>query len=204
MSHYEKIISLVLVLVLALSITACDGSGTKGNSTETPTLNAEELKENWKDGELIFANNNGVKIPCTANDVVEASELEVYNSKNITVLTLAPNESKTIYLVNDETRIEITCKNITDENLNIMDATVVKYNFTNIKLGNRKIKFAGSLTPGVTRADVESVLEIPKDATSEDSLYFYSGRNSNNKKVEFRIGFNSDNIVSSVSFEVNA
>lgn len=199
----KKIISVILVLLIVLSVTACD-SGKSEYNPETLPLDVEELKANWKEGELIFANEKSVKLPCGVKELVETSELEVYNSKNITVLTLKPDETKTFYLTNDSTRIEITCKNTKEEDVGIMDSTVVKYSFTNLKPGNRKIKFAGTLTAGVTRADVEKALEIPKNATSEDSIYTYSGRNSVNKRVELTIGFNSDNIVSSVTFEVNA
>lgn len=202
----KKIIALLLVLVIAFSITACDGSDNKGENTykygETLPLDVEELKANWKDGELVFANKKSIKLPCKAEEFVSASDLKVNGGESVVLLTLAPDETKSLYLVDDGTSIEITCKNTTDEDINIMEATVVEYYFTNVKPGNRKIKFVGTLTAGVTRADVEKALELPKNATSEDVLYFYKGRNSANKKVELRVSFNSDNVVNSVAFKV--
>ncbi len=198
----KKVISLLLVFVIAMSFAACSGSNDH-TTTEPPTINAEELKKNWKQGELVFANAKKVAIPCDVNEIVEASELELYNSSNIEKITLAPEEHQTIYLVNDNTRIEIKCKNTTDADVNIMESTVVKYNLTNLKPGNRKIKFAGGLTANVVRSDVETALGIPDGANSDSPIYIYSGRNNKNKKVELRIAFNSNNGVNSVAYEIN-
>ncbi len=197
----KKIIALLLVLVIAFSITACDGSG--NGTTEPPTINNEELKENWKAGEVVFANGKTATIPCTVKDLKETSELEVYNSANIVGITLKPDEFQTIYLVNDNTRVEIKCKNTTDSDVNIMDSTVVEYSFNSVKPGNRKIKFAGGLTTGVTQADVETALGIPEGDTTEHGVYIYKGRNKSNKKIELRVAFNSSSVVTSVVYEVN-
>ena len=196
----KKIISILLVLLVAVSVTAC--SSKNDNNPETLPLDVEQLKENWKIGELVFANEKSVELPCTVTEMVNASELGIYNEKNIKVLTLKSGESKTIYLTNDSTRLEITCKNKGKEDVNIMDSTVIGYNLTNVSSGNRKIKFAGTLTPGVTRADVEKALELPENAKNTDTLYYYNGKNEKNKNVELIVSFNSDNIVNSVSFSV--
>lgn len=168
----------------------------------TQLIDVEQLKENWQIGELVFANEKSVELPCTVTEMVNASELGIYNEKNIKVLTLKSGESKTIYLTNDSTRLEITCKNKGKEDVNIMDSTVIGYNLTNVSSGNRKIKFAGTLTPGVTRADVEKALELPENAKNTDTLYYYNDKNEKNKNVELIVSFNSDNIVNSVSFSV--
>lgn len=196
----KKIISILLVLLIAVSVTACSSKNDK--NPETLPLDVEQLKENWQIGELVFANEKSVELPCTVTEMVNASELGIYNEKNIKVLTLKSGESKTIYLTNDSTRLEITCKNKGKEDVNIMDSTVIGYNLTNVSSGNRKIKFAGTLTPGVTRADVEKALELPENAKNTDTLYYYNGKNEKNKNVELIVSFNSDNIVNSVSFSV--
>ncbi len=197
----KKLISILLVLVIALSFAACGGKD-KHPTTEPPTINTEELKENWRQGELVFANAKKVTIPCSLNEIVEISELNVYNSDNIKKITLAPDATQSIYLVNDNTKIEIKCKNTTDADVNIMESTVVKYNFTNLKPGNRKLQFAGGLTAGVTRDDIIEALDIPEGAKKDSPVYVYQGRNNKNKKIEFRIAFNSDNGVNSVAYEV--
>lgn len=197
----KKVIALLLVLIIAFSITACDGVG-NNNTTEPPTINNEELKENWKAGEVVFANNKTATVPCSVKELKEKSELEIYNSNNIINITLKPDETKTIYLVNENTRIEIKCKNTTDADVNIMDSTVVKYNFNGVKAGNRKVKFEGGLTIGVSQTDVETALGIPEGDTTEDGVYIYKGRNKN-KKVELRVAFNSSNVVTSVVYEVD-
>lgn len=203
----KKFISLVLVAVLVLSFAACnkDSKDDSTTTTEPSTLelNIEELKYNWTDGILTFANGKQITVPCTISQFVEASGLEIQNGDIIANLSLEPDESKDIYLVSDDTYIGIECENLTTENVNIMDATIVEYIFNNTKEGNRNIKFANTLTVGVGRADVEEALGIPKGATAEDVLYIYSGRNNKRDKVELRITFNSDNIVNSVAFEID-
>ncbi len=199
----KKFISLLLVFVLAISITACDSSKNEGSyNPETLPLDIEELKANWKEGELIFANGNAVTLPCSIDEFVETSGLTVRNADLINKV-LSPDETYTLNLVGSETNISIKCKNTTEEDLDYADSTVIGYTITNMQTGNRKIKFAGTLTAGVVRADVEKALEIPKNKTSEDVMYTYSSRNSKNKKVELRITFNSDDIVNSVAFKVD-
>lgn len=204
----KKFISLVLVAILVFSFAACnndseDDSTTTTNEQSTLELNIEELKYNWTDGILTFANGKQITVPCTISQFVEASGLEIQNGDIIANLSLEPDESKDIYLVSDDTYIGIECENLTTENVNIMDATIVEYIFNNTKEGNRNIKFANTLTVGVGRADVEEALGVPKGATAEDVLYVYSGRNDKRDKVELRITFNSDNIVNSVAFKID-
>lgn len=204
----KKFISLVLVAILVFSFAACnndseDDSTTTTNEQSTLELNIEELKYNWTDGILTFANGKQITVPCTISQFVEASGLEIQNGDIIANLSLEPDESKDIYLVSDDTYIGIECENLTTENVNIMDATIVEYIFNNTKEGNRNIKFANTLTAGVGRADVEEALGVPKGATAEDVLYVYSGRNDKRDKVELRITFNSDNVVNSVAFKID-
>lgn len=207
----KKIISLILVAVFALSFASCNKSDTdsKESASNTPAsepstleLNADELKSNWKDGVLTFANGKQVTLPCTLKQLIEASGLEVQNANLIGDVIIEPDESEDFYLVGDDTYMHIECENRTKEHLNYMDTTVVEYSFNNTKSGNRNIKFANTLTVGVGRADVEEALGIPKDATSNSVYYSYKGRNGKREKVELRINFNSDNIVNSVAFEI--
>lgn len=203
----KKLISLVMVAVLVFSFAACNNDSNDDTTTTTEPstleLNIEELKYNWTDGILTFANGKQITVPCTVSQFVGASGLEIQNADRITNIVLEPDDSKDIYLSSDDTYIGIECENLTTENVNIMDATVVEYSFNNTKEGNRSIKFANTLTAGVGRADVEEALGVPKGATAEDVLYVYSGRNNKRDKVELRITFNSDNIVNSVAFEID-
>lgn len=210
----KKIISLILVAVLAVSFASCNNSDSDTDSKESTSntsapeqstleLNVKELKSNWKDGVLTFANGNQVTLPCTLKQLVEASGLEVQNANIIGDVIIEPDDSEDFYLVGDDTYIHIECENRTREHLNYMDTTVVEYSFNNTKSGNQNIKFANTLTVGVGRADVEEALGIPKGSTSKSVYYSYKGRNSNREKVELRINFNSDNIVNSVAFEID-
>lgn len=197
----KKIISLLLVLVIAISITACNNSN--DNNGETLRLDVKELKKTWQEGELVFANKESVTLPCSIDEIVEKSGLSVQNADLINKVLL-PNESYTVNLVGDETYISIKCKNTTKEDLNYADSTVIGYTITNMKTGNRAIKFAGTLTAGVVRDDVEKALKLPENTTNEDVMYTYKGKNSANKDVELRVTFNSDDIVNSVAFKVDA
>lgn len=205
----KKIISLILVAVLLLSFSACNdtnkNSEENSNKYEPSTLplDIEQLKYNWTDGIITFANGNQITVPCTVSQFVEASGLEIQNADIISNKVLEPDDSKDIYLVNDKTYISIECENTTAENLTVLEATVVEYNFTNVKEGNREIKFANTLTAGAGKADVEEALGTPKDTAAENSLYYYKGKNSKGEKVELRIGFNSDDVVNSVAFEID-
>ena len=59
-------------------------------------------------------------------------------------------------------------------------------------MGNRQIKFAGTLTPGATREAVEDALGRPKGQKKDDTLYYYNGENSKDRKVKLIVSFNSD------------
>lgn len=203
----KKIISLVLVLVLALSITACDNTTDDATGETVPSaeivIDAEVLKASWKNGELVFVNGERISIPCSVKDFVEASGLEVKNAETICAKTLSANKSESISLINSNTSIKINCTNTTKEDLNIMETTVTQYSFNNTESGNRGILFAGALTTGVVQTDVTAALGDPNKQVDDGKLYYYNGRNDNNKKVELRIGFNSDNLVNSVAYEVS-
>lgn len=205
----KKFISLVLMAVLMFSFAACNNnSETKedsSNTTEQSTveLNAEELKYNWTDGVLTFSNGKQIALPCTVSQFAETSGLKIENFDVVGNDKLEPDESKDINLVGNDMCIGVECENLTTENINLMDATVVEYSFNNTRGGNVKIKFANTLTMGVYKADVEEALGEPNDTAGENTLYFYKGKNDKGKKIELRISFNSDNIVNSVAFKID-
>lgn len=200
----KKIIALLLIVVMAFSITACvDKDKNDGKSQQsTVKLDAEKLKSNWKSGEVTFADGKKATIPCTPKELAEKSGLTIRNYDVISNKTLAPGESMSINIVNDNTSIDVKCENKTKESVNVMDSTVVKYSFNNTKSGNKEVFFAESLTVGVTREAIVDALGEPNSTAGEDSLYFYTGKNSKGKKIELRVGFNANNIVNSVSYEV--
>lgn len=200
----KKIIALLLIVVIAFSITACTDKNKDDNVTQQTTikLDAEKLKANWKSGEITFADGKKATIPCTPKELAEKSGLTIRNYDAISIKTLAPGESLTINIVNDNTSIDVKCENKTKETVNVLDSTVVKYSFNNTKAGNKEVFFADSLTVGVTRDAIVDALGEPKSTAGEDTLYFYTGKNSKGKRIELRVGFNANNIVNSVSYEV--
>ncbi len=202
----KKFISLVMVAVLLFSFAACNNDSKDDTTTTEPStleLNVEELKYNWTDGVLNFENGKQVTVPNTVNQFLETSELVFGNADLMANVILKPGESKTVYFSGTDMYVNIKCKNLTDEDANLIDTTIIEYSFNNTQKGNKNIKFANTLTVGVGRADVEEALGIPDGATAEDRLYVYSGRNKNRDKVELRIAFNSDNIVNSVAFKID-
>lgn len=200
----KKIIALLLIVVITFSITACTDKNKDDNVTQQTTikLDAEKLKANWKSGEITFADGKKATIPCTPKELAEKSGLTIRNYDAISIKTLAPGESFTINIVNDNTSIDVKCENKTEEPINILDSTVIKYSFNNTKSGNKEVFFAESLTVGVTRDAIVDALGEPKSTAGEDTLYFYTGKNSKGKRIELRVGFNANNIVNSVSYEV--
>lgn len=198
----KKIISIILIATMLFSFAACNKD--KGSSTpqETVSLNVEVLKNDWQNGEIII-NDKTVKLPCKVSELVEQSGLKIGNADIIINKVLKSKESTSFNLVGDGVVIRIKAVNKTSEDgLNCMDATVVQYSFNNTNPGNKQVKFAGTLTAGVTRAAVEEALGVPEDQTSDDTLYYFNGKNEKGKKVELIISFNSDDIVNSVSYEV--
>ena len=200
----KKIIALLLIVVIAFSITACTDKNKDDNVTQQTTikLDAEKLKANWKSGEITFADGKKATIPCTPKELAEKSGLTIRNYDAISIKTLAPGESTSINIVNDNTSIDVKCENKTKETVNVLDSTVVKYSFNNTKSGNKEVFFAESLTVGVTRDAIVDALGKPNSTAGEDTLYFYTGKNSKGKRIELRVGFNANNIVNSVSYEV--
>lgn len=194
----KKIIPILLVLILLFTATACDdskGERPKDAHLETVSVDGEVLKSNWKQGELIF-DDKSVKIPCTVSEFTEKSGLGCNNG------TVAPNETKKLAMTGDGLRVEITCKNDTDESIEIYDSTVIKYTLTNTGLSNRSVLFAGTCTLGSTRDAIKEALGEPSETAGEDSVYIYNGRNDKNKRVKLQIGINSNDIVRSVSYEI--
>lgn len=200
----KKIIALLLIVVIAFSITACTDKNKDDNKSQQTTikLDAEKLKSNWKSGEITFADGKKATIPCTPKELAEKSGLTIRNYDAISIKTLAPGESTSINIVNDNTSIDVKCENKTKETVNVLDSTVVKYSFNNTKTGNKEVFFAESLTVGVTRDAIVDALGEPSSTAGEDTLYFYTGKNTKGRKIELRVGFNADNIVNSVSYEV--
>lgn len=201
----KKFISIVLVAVLLFSFAACNNASKDDSATTEPStleLNIEELKYNWTDGVLTFEDGKQVTVPNTVNQFLESSGLVFGNYNMMAEAILKPDESETIYFSGTDMYLNIKCKNLTDEDVKLIDSTIIEYSFNNTQKGNKNIKFANTLTVGVGRADVEEALGVPEGATEKDTLYVYSGRNKKRDKVELRIAFNSYNIVNSVAFKI--
>lgn len=196
----KKIISIILVAVMLLSFAAC--SDEKKPPVETLPLDTETLKADWKNGTLVFPGDKKATFPCTLSEFLKNSGATINDAKSFEGKMLEPEESLSFYVSAEGASIKITIKNTKDEAISYLDAYISKYSYNNTNETNRQIKFAGTLSPGVSRVDVEKALEIPEDRTSEDSFYLYEGRNSKNKKVILNVAFNADGIVNSVSFEI--
>lgn len=199
----KKIISIMLVLVMLLTFVACnEDKEVPSTPQETVSLNAETLKADWQNGELFLPNGKTVKLPCKVSEFIEQSGLKIGNQDVLANKVLAPEESITLNVSGEGVNFKIKARNTTREEIGCMDATVIQYNFNNTNTANRQIKFASTLSPGVTRAAVEEALGVPKGQKSEDTLYYYKGKNSDKRNVKLIVSFNSDDIVNSVSYEI--
>ena len=200
----KRFISIMLVLVMILTFAACndDKETSTTSPQETVSLDVEVLKADWKNGELFLPNGKTVKLPCKVSEFIEQSGLKIGNQDVFTNKVLAPEESVTLNVAGEGVNFKIKARNNTTEEIGCMDATVIQYNFNNTNTANRQIKFASTLSPGVTRAAVEEALGVPKGQKSEDALYYYKGKNSDKRNVKLIISFNSDDIVNSVSYEI--
>ena len=197
----KKLISIILVAVMLLSFAACS-ENEKKDPVETLPLDVEALKADWKNGTLVFSNDKTVEFPCTLGEFLKNSGAKI-NGTNVTEdKMLEPDESVSFFVSSDGANMKLTVINTKDEAISCSEAYVSKYSYNNTDETNRQVKFAGTLSPGVSRADVEKALEIPEGRTSEDQLYIYEGRNAKNKKVKLNIAFNNDGVVNSVSYEI--
>lgn len=199
----KRFISITLALVMLLSFAACNEDADSSIPQETVSLNIEALKDEWQFGKLEFPNGKSVTIPCKVSEFIEQSGLSIGNEKALGDKTLSPKETVTLYIVGDGMSFKATARNTgLEPDMPYKDAKVVEYNFNNTNEMNRQIKFAGTLTPGVTRKAVEKALGVPKGQKSEDTLYYYTDKNEAGKKVRLIISFNSDDIVNSVAYEI--
>ena len=178
----KKLISIILVAVMVLSFAACDNN--KKPPVETLPLDTEALKADWKNGTLVFPGDKTITFPCTLSEFLEQSGATINNVKAYDGKMLEPDERLSFYVSADDANFKIAIINTKDEAVSYLDANVSEYSYNNTNEANRQIKFAGTLSPGVARSDVEKALEIPENRTSEDVLYVYEGRNSKNKKVK--------------------
>ena len=185
---------------MVLSFAACDNN--KKPPVETLPLDTEALKADWKNGTLVFPGDKTITFPCTLSEFLEQSGATINNVKAYDGKMLEPDERLSFYVSADDANFKIAIINTKDEAVSYLDANVSEYSYNNTNEANRQIKFAGTLSPGVARSDVEKALEIPENRTSEDVLYVYEGRNSKNKKVKLNVAFNTDGIVNSVSYEI--
>ncbi len=201
----KKIFACILALVMLFSLCACD-SASKGEPTtvQPVDMDLEVLRGDWRDGKLNFGDDKIVDLPCTMDEVVEASGLRIADSEGIKNKVLKPDEKVDFNLVSEDIQITLTFKNKTEEPLTADKATVVSYCFTNVQKNNVNVKFANSLTVNVRRSDVEDALGLPDGATSEDVMYTYVGKDEKKRRVELRVSFNSDDLVNSVAFHVGA
>ena len=196
----KKIISILLVVVMLLSFAACGKEKTP--PVETLPLDTEALKADWKNGTLVFPGDKTVNFPCTLSEFLQNSGAKINGTQVTEDKMLEPDESLSFFVSAEGANIKITVKNTKDEAIACSKAFVSKYSYNNTNETNRQVKFAGTLSPGVSRIDVEKALEIPENRTAEDAFYIYEGKNAKNKKVKLNIAFNDAGVVNSVSYEI--
>ena len=199
----KKIISIMLALVMLLSFAACNKEKEPSRPLETVAIDGEMLKADWQSGKIVFPNGNSVELPCKVSEFIEKSGLKIGNESVLGDKVLAPREEVTLNIVGDGMSFKATARNTTSTpEMSYKEASVIEYNFNNTYTANRQIKFAGTLTPGATRDAVEDALGRPKGQKKEDTLYYYNGENSKDRKVKLIVSFNSDDVVNSVAYEI--
>lgn len=202
----KRLIAMALVTILLSLLTACNN----GNKEETATrpdsaveLDIEMLKTEWTEGVIAFANGNTISLPCTLQQLKDASGIDFANPAALEGKTLAPHETYNASLVSDDTCLKLICVNKGEEEIALNSAAIVRLNYFNYGEGDRQITLAGTLSIGTYRADVEEALGAPKISNEEKTLYIYKGKNKNKQSVELTVGFNSEGLVNSVSFEID-
>ncbi len=206
----KKIVAIVLALVIGLfAFTACNKEKDSnsplndyGDYEPVEKFDEDKLKETWSIGEITFANNNKITLPCSVKEFIEKSGLTVGNKNYYEGIVVQPGKTFSIQLEDIDMQVKIECKNLETDNIGYLDGTVVGFSFFNSKAGNRQITVAAGLTVGVTRAEVESALGIPEGNTQEDRMYIYKNKISDTQTIRLNISFNSDNMVNSIIYNV--
>ena len=199
----KKFISIMLALVMLLSFAACNKDKTPSTPQETVKIDGEMLKADWQSGKIVFPNGNSIELPCKVSEFVEQGGLKIANEDILGDKMLKPREEVTLNIAGDGLTFKVTVRNTTSTpEMSYKDASVIEYNFNNTNVGNRQMKFAGTLTPGATRDAVEDALGRPKGQKKDDTLYYYTGTNEKNRTVKLIVSFNSNDIVNSVSYEI--
>lgn len=198
----KKFLAILLVALMVFSFAACDKD--KDDASNKPSeapVNKEELKKGWQEGALTFANGKEISLPCSIDEMLQASELSVPGYETVKDTELKPGQRKTLSLTGADASISIKCENTTNEAIKIAEATVVGYTFNRTKPDNVKIKFANTLSVNAKKADVEEVLGVDEKA-AEKRFSEYKGTNGKNQDVEMRVTYDSNDLVNSVAFEI--
>ncbi len=199
----KRIISIMLALIMLLSFSACNKDETPSTPQETVAIDGEMLKANWQSGKIVFPNGNSVQLPCKVSEFIEQGGFKIGNESVLGDKMLKPREMVTLNIVGEGVSFKVTARNTTSTpEMSYKDANVIEYNFNNTNVENRRIKFAGTLTPGATREAVEDALGRPKGQKKDDTLYYYTGKNEKDRVVKLIVSFNSDDIVNSVAYEI--
>ena len=198
----KRFISIMLALTMLLSFAACGEKEGPAELKETVPMDVEQLKTEWKNGALVI-NDKEVKIPCKLSEFVEKTGLKLGNESTNTKKILKSDETLTFNVVGPEISFKITVKNVGRLEVDYKDASVVKCVFNNTTEGNRQIKFAGTLSPGAAREDVQKALGIPNGQSKDDTLYRYREKDeATGRVVELIVSFNSYDVANSVSYEI--
>ncbi len=204
----KKFVAILLVLVIGiLCFSGCnkedkDPLTDYGDYNPVEKFDEDKLKETWSAGEITFANKNKIVLPCTVEEFIEASGTYIGNQSYYDNMVVQPDKKFTIQLLADNIQLKIDCKNLTTENVGYLETTVVGFSFFKSADGNRQVTVAAGLTVGVTRAEVESALGIPEGKTSEDTMYTYKEKVSDEQTIRLNISFNSADVVNSISYQV--
>ena len=198
----KRFIAIALALTMLLSFAACGEKEGPAELKETVSMDVETLKNEWQNGALVI-NDKKVTIPCKLSTFVEQTGLKLGNEDVNTKKVLKADETLTFNVVGSEISFKITVRNVGRFDVDYKDATVVKCVFNNTTKGNRQIKFAGTLSPGAARSDVEKALGVPKNQSKKDTMYRYRAKDEENGRVvELIVSFNSYDVANSVSYEI--
>ncbi len=214
----KKIIAILMALSIIFCFTACNNTST-GYLDEAVELDINLLKENWDKGEILFATGESVSLPCSLKSFQDASTLFIYDGEEYIDYVLSPLENFDHHLSDRDTHILVTYSNLFEKReIHLPDSIITSVTVEDIKEGNRQVKVAGTLTPGVSRADVESALGIPDGAKSGDEVYTYVNDNYINEamakdsvtgkdiafkseKLVLAVTFNDEDVVSKVQYK---
>lgn len=201
----KKVVALLLIVAMVFAFASCKKDEKVEETTTGVPFDKEVLAENWQEGSITFENGNTVTLPCDLKSFINASGLTLQNADDWQTKKVAAGKSETVRLYKGtDTEINVTCENPSKEDVSITNTKVVKFSFkrggSDTLPGNKKIKFAGTLTVNASRVEVEEVLG--EGSVGNRGIVTYEDTNSANRKFKLKITYGDNNLISNVSYEL--